>query len=194
MRQGATCPGSRAANAILAGLLWLATACASSTGAGGGGSSGTGGAAGATGAGGGQSSPLILPNDWAGHWEINVTSTGCESGALVAVDDYDGVVCPGERLAPGLSRVLDSCAVSKSLDTVVANCEESYSFADCTVSLGLELSVTRSEDAVFGGGSWTSQGEGACTDLVVNTCERINIQGARRDPDTSECSSGEASP
>jgi hypothetical protein len=131
--------------------------------------------------------PLTLPDDWCGTWEITITARNCSSGELLAIDEYEDLICPGETVGEGLLRLFDRCSTNREGDAFQATCLRSFASAGCDVRQRLDLELTRQSEALSGQGYWFVVFEGECAELGSAPCERTTVEGLRSSPDTSVC-------
>jgi hypothetical protein len=131
--------------------------------------------------------PLTLPDDWTGTWQITITARNCQTDQVLAIDEYEDLICPGEVLGEGLFLLFDQCAVDREGDSLQAHCSRSFTSPDCQVRQRLDLELNRQSESLSGQGYWFVVFEGACDGLGTAPCERVVVEGTRVSGDVAAC-------
>ena len=105
----------------------------------------------------------------------------------MAIDEYEELVCPGERFAEGLINLFDACPGVQVDDTLMADCQREFFVNGCAVDLHLQLEVLRSGETLAGEARWFGELEGICDLLGTAPCEVVTIEGRRVSTDTASC-------
>lgn len=131
--------------------------------------------------------PLALPDDWSGTWQVTITARNCATGEIVAVDEYEDLVCPGEIPGERLLPVFEECDADASETRLYASCARETVIGGCLARSRLSLDLHRQSELLSGQGYWFGVLEAACDVIPFTTCERFEIAGLRVNDDTSTC-------
>jgi hypothetical protein len=132
--------------------------------------------------------PLSAPTDWSGTWQLTITFRDCASHEVLAIEEYEELLCPGEVLGSGIAPLLDDCEGEVVGDSLTAHCALAFSTSTCDVSLTFDLDAVRDGDTLTGTGHWGGEFTGTCEDFPFQPCQTVEITGTRIDADASGCS------
>lgn len=135
----------------------------------------------------GQTGGFAMPDDWGGTWQVTLTARDCASEEIVAVDEYEDLVCPGEALADGLIRLFDDCPAVVAGDAIMADCQRGVIVDGCIVRFVLDLDVLRTGETLAGEAQWFGELEGICDLFGSAPCEVVAIEGQRISTDVASC-------
>ena len=135
----------------------------------------------------GDQGGLTIPTAWGGTWQIDLTVRDCLSGELLALDEYEELICSGETLAYGLISLFDDCPATVTGDSLLAICTREYDVSTCHVSQWLRVQLLRQNEDLSGEVRWFASLTGKCGSLGAAPCEVITVGGQRVSSDTSTC-------
>lgn len=131
-----------------------------------------------------QETRTSIPEAWRGTWEMTVTYSDHETGALHAKDVTTGAICPGERIVPPLSNVIVECQENASDTAIGFMCKGKYSpRPGCNLFVEPVLALHHNGNELIGSGNWRAKVVGHCEhsdfgeDIVV-TGRRLSQEAA----------------
>jgi hypothetical protein len=128
--------------------------------------------------GGGGGGRLTVPEAWRGTWEVTVTYTDRETGALVATDVTTGAICPGEPIMPPLLDTSLHCSGEAAKNKLGVLCSAKHSpRPGSNIFVGAALASRRDGDDWRGTGLWAVKRVGRGEHL--NYSEDIVVTGKR---------------
>jgi hypothetical protein len=159
---------------------------------------------------------LFAPDSWTGQWEFRIEYRDRGHGRLVAVEEADGVVCPGDRLGlssylpmrrrhrgregagdPHPSQGLKAGCEGVSRDSrVELQCASRFTRGECHVDTRLEFDAQEDQGRIAGTAEWrVAETEGNCDELLAHASlgQTVVVSGVRTGTDLAGCSAPPAS-
>jgi hypothetical protein len=122
---------------------------------------------------------VLLPESWAGQWEITITYGNPETGSVAAVDHITGALCPLEPFGLALLTSPVNCAGTATDRLLTVRCASRVSANTCSIQGSLQLDVERSGETLAGSGQWSATVTGDCGPLASGG-EAITVSGVRQ--------------
>jgi hypothetical protein len=135
----------------------------------------------------------IIPEEWAGEWQITLTFRNAESGDITGAQGTSNVLCPGDPLGVALLEAMVSedpsdCSGTATESQIDVSCSSQVAYEACLLDVTLQFTIDLSDDTMTGVGEWMAVGD--CGLLVpVNEGETITISGVRLGTDLTKCDS-----
>jgi hypothetical protein len=122
---------------------------------------------------------VVIPDEWAGIWEIDLIARDCETSAVLFQDTLLDTICPGSLVEDPESEYDIVCNGSAEGNTIIYTCEGSGEvLAGCTANYASESTTTLAGDGYESTGTVTITYVGACFS-IPSSCTRYE-QTARR--------------
>jgi hypothetical protein len=122
---------------------------------------------------------VLLPESWAGTWEITIIYENPATGSVAAVDHITDAVCPLEAFGLALLRSPVSCTGTATDTHLTVDCASQVSASTCSIQGNLQLDVERSGETLAGAGQWSATVTGDCGPLVSGG-QAIRVSGVRQ--------------
>jgi hypothetical protein len=121
---------------------------------------------------------LVMPEAWAGEWEIKNTYRKATSNSITSTDDITAFIRTDEPfgLAPALK--VGDCAGSVSDTHMEIQCTGQATSIICTLGTSAQITADRNGDSITGSGMTTLTFSSGCAPFV-NVVENIQISGHR---------------
>ena len=124
---------------------------------------------------------LAVPAGWVGAWRVAITYRK-PSGAVIAVEETEGAIHPGQALGLSIAGPLATCTAGMTDSRLTVLCTlNALPAMPCAISGSLDLVVDRTGDGLTGTGAWTIAGPGCVP--AVSGGQIITIAGTRLDVD-----------
>jgi hypothetical protein len=124
---------------------------------------------------------VLLPDAWAGRWELTIVYSDRATASIAAVDHITDVLFPREPFGLALFAEPVSCAGTATDTRLTVQCTSRVSEGLCTIDGEFQLTLDRDGDTVAGGGAWQATVTGICG-LAVSRGETIEVSGGRTGP------------
>jgi len=122
---------------------------------------------------------IVVPDEWEGAWQAEITFLDCENGDIVAVEDIIFDMCPGDSLALSFSNVLSNCEGLNDGSQLHAICRNAFVDNGCVIDLTFAISIEQGLGTMSGEGVWTATVRGNCAPLYGGGCEEIVVVATR---------------
>jgi len=129
---------------------------------------------------------LLLPGTWGGEWKTTITSRKAATGSVTAIRTVTAFLRSGEPFGMGVVVAKLATCTGKVTDTDLdAHCATQVTTGTCTASGDVEVTLTRTGEAINGAGASTLSVIGDCGP-AMSSAETIEISGQRLSPDQGD--------
>lgn len=135
----------------------------------------------------------IVPDTWAGQWQLSITYRDPATGDTVNVTEITDVICPGDPLGLALLwQMFDAlpdvtpnrCSSMSAQNRIEVVCAVQGSVDTCTFDGGMQFGMDLGDDALSGSGDWTLSATG-CDPPPLSEGQTFILSGVRLSPDTA---------
>ena len=139
----------------------------------------------------------IMPDSWAGRWDLTITFRHLSTNSIVAEEVTTETICPDDPFGLILLEHLADCSGAVSEDMLDARCEAQFALGECTLDVSVQFAGERTGDSLSGEGQWTTVGTGDCSGFPANQPadqgEAIELVGTRLSTDLDACGTATSS-
>jgi hypothetical protein len=121
---------------------------------------------------------LLLPDAWAGEWEIKDTYRKAGTNSITATDDVTAFIKTNEPFGLAPAFKLGNCAGLVSDSHMEIQCNGQASNMICTLGTSAQITADRTGDSITGSGTVTLTFSSGCAPFV-NVMETVQISGNR---------------
>ena len=122
---------------------------------------------------------LLLPDPWAGEWQMTITSRNAATGSVTSTRNVTAFLRSGEPFGMAvIVAKLASCTGTVTDTDLDVLCTAQGTAGTCTASGGVQVTLTRTGEAISGVGASTLTATGDCGRLT-SSAETIEISGQR---------------
>lgn len=141
----------------------------------------------------GASGSQTLPEEWAGIWEVTLTSLDCQTDSILEVVVELDTLCAGESVDEFVDLDDDelgevSCTGSFTSSSFSSNCTGQGEQLGCTFSFSANFNLTLRDSTFTGTGRTTVRL--VCSEGTVEDCADVEISARRLSTDQPGCGMG----
>lgn len=134
------------------------------------------------------SADVIVPEEWEGIWEIQVSSYDCDTNILLFSSTAYDTICSGWAFAgPEEEEVEFTCTGSADAGSYTQHCEGTMSpIPGCSMTLVFDATGTRTGETYTAVSTVSSTYVGDCMG-IPDSCIRTEVTGTRIDTTPDPC-------
>lgn len=130
---------------------------------------------------------IVVPDAWAGTWEITLTFRDCVTNAIHSEEVIQTQICPGDTLVNPFAPVMESCTGTRTGNHLDVDCSYENTAGACTITLDVKFVMDVSGGTLAGNGTIESTATPGCGNTFTAGCEKLEISGTRLLRSTAGC-------